>query len=288
MSNTEKFLSDYISPTHSIISCDLKFTISDSHTLVENTIQIQSSSPLMNSIILDGIDLELIEISLDGRILRADEYGVDGKSLTLATLPEIFSLHIITKIYPEANTELEGLFKSGAIYCTQNEPEGFRKITYFLDRPDVMTIFTTTIIASKKYPILLSNGNLIDSGEIDENNHFTKWNDPFKKPSYLFALVAGDLGKISDIFTTMSGKVVDLHIFSEHGNESKCLHAMESLKKSMLWDEDTYGREYDLDVFHIVAVDSFNMGAMENKSLNIFNTIYVLADIQSATDKDFL
>ena len=258
MSNTEKFLSDYISPTHSIISCDLKFTISDSHTLVENTIQIQSSSPLMNSIILDGIDLELIEISLDGRILRADEYGVDGKSLTLATLPEIFSLHIITKIYPEANTELEGLFKSGAIYCTQNEP------------------------------ILLSNGNLIDSGEIDENNHFTKWNDPFKKPSYLFALVAGDLGEISDIFTTMSGKVVDLHIFSEHGNESKCLHAMESLKKSMLWDEDTYGREYDLDVFHIVAVDSFNMGAMENKSLNIFNTIYVLADIQSATDKDFL
>lgn len=151
-----------------------------------------------------------------------------------------------------------------------------------------MTLFTTTIIAHKKYTTLLSNGNLIDSGEVDNEYHFTKWNDPFKKPSYLFALVAGDLGKISDTFTTMSGRVVDLHIFSEHGNQSRCLHAMESLKKSMKWDEDVYGREYDLDVFHIVAVDSFNMGAMENKSLNIFNTIYVLSDIETATDRDFL
>ena len=151
-----------------------------------------------------------------------------------------------------------------------------------------MTIFTTKIIASKQYPILLSNGNLIESGDIDNETHYTVWNDPFKKPSYLFALVAGDLGKISDTYTTMSGKVVDLHIFSEHGNEKKCLHAMESLKKSMKWDEEVYGREYDLDVFHIVAVDSFNMGAMENKSLNVFNTIYVLADIETATDRDFL
>jgi aminopeptidase N len=288
MSNTEKFLSDYTLPTHSILSCDLKFIISDEYTIVENTIQLQGNNSSENSIILDGIDLELIEISLDGKILSSVDYSIDTTSLTLNALPEIFTLSITTKIYPETNTALEGLFKSGSIYCTQNEPEGFRKITYFLDRPDVMTVFTTTIIASKKYPILLSNGNMIDSWEIDENIHFTKWNDPFKKPSYLFALVAGDLGKISDTFTTMSGKVVDLHIFSEHGNESRCLHAMESLKKSMKWDEDTYGREYDLGVFHIVAVDSFNMGAMENKSLNIFNTIYVLADIESATDKDFL
>ncbi len=285
MSNIEKFLSDYTLPTHSIISCDLKFIISDDYTIVENIIQLQGKNSFL---VLDGIDLELVEISLDGRLLLPTEYKVDRTSLELNTLPEVFTLRIITKIFPESNTALEGLFKSGSIYCTQNEPEWFRKITYFLDRPDVMTIFTTTIIASKKYPILLSNGNLIDSWEIDDNTHFTKWNDPFKKPSYLFALVAWDLGKISDTFTTMSGKVVDLHIFSEHGNESKCLHAMESLKKSMKWDEDTYGREYDLNVFHIVAVDSFNMGAMENKSLNIFNTIYVLADIESATDKDFL
>lgn len=249
---------------------------------------MQCNNSSLTSLVLDGMDLELIQISLDSRVIFPSEYTVDATSLTLHNLPEICTLYITTKIYPESNTALEGLFKSGSIYCTQNEPEGFRKITYFLDRPDVMTLFTTTIIASKKYPILLSNGNLIDSGEIDENTHYTKWNDPFKKPSYLFALVAGDLGKISDTFTTMSGKAVDLHIFSEHGNEKKCLHAMESLKKSMKWDEDTYGREYDLDIFHIVAVDSFNMGAMENKSLNIFNTIYVLADIETATDRDFL
>lgn len=160
MSNTEKFLSDYIAPTHSILSCNLIFTISDEYTIVENIIQLQGKN---SSLVLDGIDLELIEISLDGRALSSAEYIVDATSLTLNTLPEIFTLSITTKIYPESNTALEGLFKSGSIYCTQNEPEGFRKITYFLDRPDVMTIFTTTIIASKKYPILLSNGNLIDS-----------------------------------------------------------------------------------------------------------------------------
>lgn len=288
MSNIEKFLSDYIPPTHSIVFCDLKFTIFSEYTLVENTMQIQSNYASSDTVILNGINLELIEISLDGKILTCADYSINSETLTLSNFPEIGTLHIITKLYPEKNTELEWLFKSGSIYCTQNEPEGFRKITYFFDRPDVMTIFTTTIIASKEYPILLSNGNLIESWEIDENTHYTKWNDPFKKPSYLFALVAGDLGKISDTFTTMSWRIVDLHIFSEHGNELKCLHAMESLKKSMKWDEDTYGREYDLDVFHIVAVDSFNMGAMENKSLNIFNTIYVLADINTATDKDFL
>lgn len=234
------------------------------------------------------MNLELVEISLDGIMLDSQKYSIDEEKLTIANLPDSFVLTIVTKIFPETNTALEGLFKSGTIYCTQNEPEGFRKITYFIDRPDCMTLFTTTINAPKKYPILLSNGNLIDFGDIDEHSHFTKWNDPFKKPAYLFALVAGDLGKISDTFITMSGKIVDLHIFSEHGNQSKCLHAMESLKKSMKWDEDTYGREYDLNVFHIVAVDSFNMGAMENKSLNIFNTIYVLSDIETATDRDFL
>ena len=288
MTTMEKFLSDYRVSTHVILSCQLMFTITDDHTIVENTIELQNDRENPSTLVLNGEHLELIDISLDWKTLLDTEYSLDHESLTLKDLPEKFTLKIITKIYPDLNTALEGLFKSGSIYCTQNEPEGFRKITYFLDRPDVMTIFTTKIIAPKKYPILLSNGNLIDSGEIDANMHFATWHDPHKKPAYLFALVAGDLGQISDTFTTMSGKVVDLHIFSEHGNESKCLHAMESLKKSMKWDEDTYGREYDLDVFHIVAVDSFNMGAMENKSLNIFNTIYVLADIETATDRDYL
>jgi aminopeptidase N len=288
MPTIEKFLVDYNSPTHTIVSCELMFTITDEYTIVGNRLQFQQQSDSQNTLTLAGVDLELISISLDERQLTSSEYSVDIGSLTLENLPERFTFDITTKIYPEKNTALEGLFKSGAIYCTQNEPEGFRKITYFLDRPDVMTIFTTKIIAPKKYPILLSNGNLIDSGDIDADRHFATWHDPHKKPAYLFALVAGDLGRISDTFTTMSGNIVDLHIFSEHGNQSKCLHAMESLKKSMKWDEDIYGREYDLDVFHIVAVDSFNMGAMENKSLNIFNTIYVLADIDTATDRDFL
>ena len=288
MSSVEKYLSDYTTPTHAILSCELIFTITDAYTTVENKLQLQKHPGTENTLVLNGVELELQEISLDGNILASSEYSTDADSLTLVNLPDIFTLLITTRIYPEKNTALEGLFKSGTIYCTQNEPEGFRKITYFLDRPDVMTIFTTKIIAPKKYPILLSNGNLIESGEIDTDTHYTTWHDPHKKPAYLFALVAGDLGRISDTFTTMSGGLVDLHIFSEHGNEYKCLHAMESLKKSMKWDEDTYGREYDLNVFHIVAVDSFNMGAMENKSLNIFNTIYVLADIDTATDRDFL
>ncbi len=288
MNTNEKHLSDYTSPTHSILSCELTFRITEEYTIVKNILHLKRNQDDSNSLVLNGIELELIDISLDGRLLLSTEYTRDTEFLHLENLPEVFTLSIHTKIYPEKNTVLEGLFKSGSIYCTQNEPEGFRKITYFIDRPDVMTIFTTTIIASKVYPILLSNGNLIDSGEIDIDTHFVTWHDPFNKPSYLFALVAGDLGQISDTFTTMSGRKVALHILSEHGNERLCLHAMESLKKSMKWDEDTYGREYDLDIFHIVAVDSFNMGAMENKSLNIFNTIYVLADIQTATDRDFL
>ncbi len=288
MSHVEKFLLDYTAPTHAILSCELIFTVTDAYTTVENRLQLQRNTGSENILVLSGVELELQGISLDGNMLASTEYSRDTSSLTLENPPDIFTLFIITRIYPEKNTALEWLFKSGTIYCTQNEPEWFRKITYFLDRPDVMTIFTTKIIAPKKYPILLSNGNLVDSGEIDANTHFAIWHDPHKKPAYLFALVAGDLGHISDTFTTMSGNSVDLHIFSEHGNEPKCIHAMESLKKSMKWDEDTYGREYDLDVFHIVAVDSFNMGAMENKGLNIFNTIYVLADIDTATDRDFL
>lgn len=291
MSFSEKFLADYLPPLYSLLSVNLVFHIEEWFTIVENTLEIERNKRNIwenTSFVLNGVNLELLDIQIDGRNLSSDEYIVDEETLTIKDFPSKASLFIKNKIFPEKNTELEGLYKASGLYCTQNEPEGFRKITYFVDRPDVMSIYTTKIIAPKKYPILLSNGNLVDSGDLDDGRHFATWYDPFKKPSYLFALVAGDLWKISDTFITCSGKKVDLHIFSEHGNEKKCLHSMESLKKAMKWDEDTYGREYDLDVFHIVATDSFNMGAMENKSLNIFNTIYVLADLETATDRDFL
>ncbi len=198
-------------------------------------------------------------------------------------------IRVITRLYPDDNTALEGLYRSGGIWCTQNEPEGFRRITYFIDRPDVMTRFTTKIIANKALcPILLGNGNLVGTASLENGKHMALWEDPIPKPSYLFALVAGDLGSIHDTFITMSGKKVDLAIYCDHGNENKCHHAMRSLKKSMEWDEEVYGREYDLSVYNIVAVDSFNMGAMENKGLNIFNSHYVLADEVSATDSDFM
>ncbi len=203
-------------------------------------------------------------------------------------MPERCSLEIETEINPKDNTELSGLYMSGSGFFTQCEAEGFRKITYYLDRPDVMSRFFTTIIADKKkYPVLLSNGNLIGSGEMKDGRHFAKWHDPFPKPAYLFALVAGDLARIEDKFTTMSGRDVTLHIYVQHHNKDKCDHAMDSLKKAMKWDEETYGREYDLDIFMIVATDDFNMGAMENKGLNIFNSKYVLAKPETATDSDF-
>ena len=204
----------------------------------------------------------------------------------LSSLPK--RKKIKKKIYPHKNTELEGLYKSNGMFCTQNEPEGFRRITYFLDRPDVMAKYTTKVMADKKYPILLSNGNKKDSGDLEDNRHFCVWEDPFAKPSYLFALVAGDLGSVKDSFQTMSGRDIELNIYCDIGNESKCFHAMESLKKAMKWDEDKYGREYDLDIYNIVAVDSFNMGAMENKGLNIFNSHYVLADKDTATDQNYI
>ena len=204
-------------------------------------------------------------------------------------VPEKFTLEVETFIKPQENFSLEGLYKSSGNYCTQCEAEGFRKITYFLDRPDVMALFTTTIIADKeKYPVLLSNGNPVDAGDLDDGRHWAKWHDPFKKPSYLFALVAGDLAYIEDHYTTISGRDVLCRIYVQHHNIDQCDHAMASLKKSMKWDEDTYGREYDLDVYNIVAVDDFNMGAMENKGLNVFNSKYVLAKQDTATDTDFI
>jgi aminopeptidase N len=222
-------------------------------------------------------------------VLGRADYEVTEDELIIHQVPDSFSLEIETLIKPQENTALEGLYKSSGNFCTQCEAEGFRRITYFLDRPDVMATFTTTVVADKQdYPVLLSNGNPVNQGEYDDGRHWIKWQDPFKKPCYLFALVAGDLGFIEDRFTTQSGREIQLRIYVEHHNIDHCEHAMASLKKAMQWDEQVYGREYDLDVYNIVAVDNFNMGAMENKGLNVFNSKCVLAKQQTATDSDFI
>ena len=285
----EKFLKDYKKPAFKIESVNLTFELFEEHTLVKNVMQIVKVDESASELRLDATNLELLELRLNAMELSQNRYVTDEESLTVLNVPERFELSIQNKIYPQNNTELEGLYKSGDIFCTQNEPEGFRSITPYLDRPDVMSVFTTTVIADKqKYPVLLSNGNKMKCHESFDGRHGVTWHDPFAKPSYLFALVAGDLGSIDDTFTTMSGREIALNIYCDLGNESKCFHAMRSLKEAMKWDEEVYGREYDLDIYNIVAVDSFNMGAMENKGLNIFNSAYVLADMDTATDANFM
>jgi len=239
---------------------------------------------------LDGDGLTLLGVKLDGRLLDPQEYTATPDRFTLTVTPEApFVLEMETEVNPSANTQLSGLYRSGAAYCTQCEAEGFRRIAYFLDRPDVLSVYTTRIEADKsEAPILLSNGNPVEAGDLPgSNRHFAVWRDPFPKPSYLFALVGGDLGVLQDTFTTMSGRRIDLAIYVEHGKESRAAYAMDALKRSMRWDEEKFGREYDLEVFNIVAVSDFNMGAMENKGLNIFNDKYVLASPETATDHDY-
>jgi aminopeptidase N len=282
------FLKDYRAPDFTIIECSLEFDIFEEYTIVRNSMLIQQLCNEINELRLDGVALELLSLSCNGEKVPSDMQKIDHESLTIYNVQSLFTLELETKIYPQNNTELEGLYKSNGMFCTQNEPEGFRRITYFMDRPDVMAKYTTKIIADKKYPILLGNGNKKECGELEEGRHFCVWEDPFAKPSYLFALVAGDLGTVKDSFTTMSGREIELNIYCDLGNEHKCFHAMESLKKAMKWDEDEYEREYDLNIYNIVAVDSFNMGAMENKGLNIFNSTYVLADKESATDQNYM
>lgn len=280
---------DYRPSNYNVDSCRLEFIIEESSTRVENIMEIRRLHPEAKELRLDGEKLDLELIWVNDELLDETMYTLEESALILPLDKDTAHIRIINRIYPDENTELEGLYRSGGIWCTQNEPEGFRRITYFIDRPDVMTRFTTKIIASKeRAPVLLSNGNLRGTATLDNGKHLVLWEDPIPKPCYLFALVAGDLGSITDTFTTMSGKKVDLAIYCDLGNEDKCYHAMRSLKKSMEWDEVTYGREYDLEVYNIVAVDSFNMGAMENKGLNIFNSHYVLADEETATDTDFL
>ena len=267
------YLQDYEPPNYWITHTDIEFDLFEEETLVTSRLGLQKNSEVTtgNSLTLNGVDLELVSVAVNNRELSASEYECDEESLTLFDLDERVSLVVVTKIDPKNNTSLEGLYKSQKMFCTQCEAEGFRKITYYLDRPDVMSEFTTKITADKhEFPLLLSNGNKIGQGDLDNGRHWVKWLDPFKKPCYLFALVAGDLVCIDDSYTTMSGRKVDLQIFVEEKDLDKCDHAMQSLKNAMQWDEQIYGREYDLDIFMIVAVDDFNMGAMENKGLNIF------------------
>ncbi|MCI5178558.1 MAG: aminopeptidase N, partial [Candidatus Electrothrix sp. AW3_4] len=298
--HTTKYLKDYRPYPFILSTIDLRFELSPEHTRVTARTAIQRNPQSIEStesiesigtkaaLELNGDHLELVSVQINNRLLSETEYTYDGKLLCIPDVPDTFTLDVETLLDPQANTALEGLYLSSGNYCTQCEAQGFRRITCYPDRPDVLAVFTTTVIGSKEQcPVLLSNGNCIKQGELDDNRHFTTWHDPFPKPSYLFALVAGDLACIEDQFTTMSGRLITLHIYVEHRNRKKCHHAMESLKHSMRWDEQVFGREYDLDTYMIVAVDDFNMGAMENKGLNIFNSKYVLARPETATDADY-
>lgn len=285
-------LSDYRPPDFVVDRIELTFHLEEEVTYVRSRLSLRAAEMKDGRIpplILDGEDLDLKSVSIDGHALTDDAYDVTATTLTIKEPPRAeFSLEIEVGIRPQENTKLEGLYKSSGNYCTQCEAEGFRRITYNFDRPDVMSVYTVRISADKScYPVLLSNGNLVERGETPDGRHWVEWHDPHPKPAYLFALVAGDLAVAEDRFTTMSGRDVALQIFVEHGKESRCGHAMESLKKAMRWDEERFGLEYDLDIYMIVAVSDFNMGAMENKGLNVFNDKYVLADPDTATDSDY-
>ena len=284
-------LADYTMPPFCIETTNLEFDLGDEFTTVRAALEVcrnPQTDDAREALRLDGEQLTLLEVSIDDTTLAPDQYTVDEHGLTVHAVPDRFVLRTAVRIDPKNNTSLEGLYLSAGNYCTQCEAEGFRKITFYLDRPDVLSRFTTTITAdAASYPVLLSNGNLVAEGQHEDGRRWVRWDDPFSKPSYLFALVAGTLSCIEDSFTTRSGRAVTLRIFVEPHNADKCDHAMGSLKRAMRWDEEVYGLEYDLDIFMIVAVDDFNMGAMENKGLNIFNSKYVLARPETATDADF-
>ncbi|GLX82236.1 aminopeptidase N [Thalassotalea eurytherma] len=285
--STTRYLADYQTPDFHIDTVNLCFNLDDTKTRVVNEMAIEKVSDQSN-ITLNGEHLSLLSIKVNGTTLTKDDYQLSDTELVFALTQQHNTVVIETQIDPLNNTALEGLFKSGDAFCTQCEAEGFRRITYYLDRPDVMATFTTKVIAAKEsFPQLLSNGNKIDSGDLENGQHFVTWQDPFPKPCYLFALVAGDFDLLTDSFTTLEGRNVALEIFVDKGNLSKAHHAMTSLKKSMKWDEEVFGLAYDLDIYMIVAVDFFNMGAMENKGLNVFNSKYVLADEATATDTDY-
>ena len=284
-------LRDYRPPDWLIETVELDVSLDPTATTVRSKLRVKPNGGATPApLVLDGEELKLRSLALDGKPLPGEAFMATPDKLTIAQPPnQAFTLEIETVIDPAANTQLMGLYRAGSTYCTQCEAEGFRRITYFLDRPDVMAVYTTRIEADKsEAPVLLSNGNLIAKGDVPgTNRHFAVWHDPFKKPCYLFALVGGELACVADSFRTMSGRDVTLHIYMEPGKEDRCHYAMDSLKRAMRWDEEVFGREYDLDIFMIVAVSAFNMGAMENKGLNIFNDKYVLASPATATDTDY-
>jgi len=287
------FLKDYTPAAYQALHVSLTFELFENRTIVKSEVlyirnpAAKKSHDGSNTLVLNGQDQTILSVEIDG--VPFNGYVVDEDKMKIKDAGDKFTLTITSEIHPETNTTLEGLYKSQGTFCTQCEAEGFRRITYYQDRPDVLSTFSVRIEGEKgAYPVLLSNGNLVDAGDLDNGRHFTAWHDPFPKPCYLFALVAGDLVRIEDTFQTRSGRKVDLHIYVRAGDEGQCGHAMESLKKAMKWDEEKYGREYELDLFNIVAVSDFNMGAMENTSLNIFNTKLVLAHQETATDTDFM
>jgi aminopeptidase N len=281
-------LSDYRPPAFLIDEVALDFALEPAATRVKAKLTVRRNPGQSGPLVLDGVRLKLISVAIDGTPLDASAYELTPDHLTLAQTPEAFVLETEVEIDPRGNTALEGLYMSGGRFCTQCEAEGFRKITYFPDRPDVLSRFTVRVEAAKAaYPRLLSNGNLIDSGDASPGRHYALWRDPFPKPCYLFALVAGELDELSDSFTTMTGRRIDLRIYVDPGQAPRAAYAMDALKRSMTWDEEAFGREYDLDLFMIVAVRDFNFGAMENKGLNIFNSSLLLADGATATDFDY-
>ena len=285
-------LSEYRPPDFLVDTVDLRFELGDEFTLVHSRLALRrntaagaGNAPLL----LNGQGLSLLSISIDGQALEASDFRYEEDLLEVPSVPERCLLETCVRIEPQKNTALEGLYRSRGMFCTQCEPEGFRRITFFPDRPDVLARFSTEIVAPREgFPVLLSNGNEAARGELPDGRHWVRWEDPFPKPSYLFALVAGDLVSLDDSFTTCSGRTVVLRIFVEPKDLDKCAFGMDALKQSMRWDEEVYGREYDLDIFMIVAVDDFNMGAMENKGLNVFNTSCVLAHPDITTDAGFL
>ncbi|HDR1156804.1 TPA: aminopeptidase N [Pasteurella multocida] len=285
-----KYRKDYRTPDFTVTEIALDFQLDPKKTVVTATSQFRRLNPQAQKLRLDGHSFQFSSLKLNGRDFK--HFEQDGESLSLnlsAVDADQFSLEVVSILSPEKNTSLQGLYQSGEGMCTQCEAEGFRQITYMLDRPDVLARYTTKITADKsKYPYLLSNGNRVDSGDLPDGRHWVEWHDPFPKPSYLFALVAGDFDVLSDTFTTKSGREVALELFVDRGNLDRAEWAMQSLKRSMKWDEDRFGLEYDLDIYMIVAVDFFNMGAMENKGLNVFNSKFVLANPQTATDEDYI
>ena len=279
-------LNDYEPPAFVFDQTHLSFDLEPEKTIVKAHYVVRRTGK--GPLVLDGEDIRLISISIDGRSLKRSGYKLDQSKLTLADPGDNFTLDIETEINPAANSTLMGLYVSGGRFCTQCEAEGFRRITFYLDRPDAMSIFTVRIEADKSnYPYLLANGNRVDHGDLENGRHFAVWHDPFPKPCYLFALVAGQFDLLEDEFVTQSNRTIPLTIYVDPGDAGRAEYAMDALKRSMRWDEEAYGREYDLDRFMIVAVRDFNFGAMENKGLNIFNSALLLADAATATDLNF-